>query len=392
MKLPLTPALPRLDPPPAQRPLLPSAPGTRLAGNVVRDGDAGLAVRAGRLTLPLPRGAGLAPGDQLTLQVTREQGRLALEIVEVRRPAPEAGTSVLRRHQPLQQPLGEALRGLPAALRPAGGSGAGPQPQAADAPAAARAPGPALSPAARGAAEALLAALPRPEQLADAEGLRQALRDSGVLLEPLLARVAPERAAELAGRDVKALLARFAERLRGQTADSDGGPPADEGLRRQLLELVRGSEAALSRLALLQLQPAQGGEAARLDLAFELLVNAQQELDTLDLRLRGPLEDDGGADDPGGEDDDWSVDMSLTFADGDRLEARLWLAGKGLGVRWWTESEALRTRIETLLPQLRQRLEAAGLEVATLEAWPGRPRQRADAVTQPVRGMLDERA
>lgn len=393
MKLPLSPSLPRLPLPAPERGPLPAAPGTRLQGEVVRGEDARLAVRVGRLTLPLPRGADMAAGERLTLQVTQERGRLALEIVGRERPAAAPETTALRRHQPRQQPLGEALRALPAALRApltrtAAADAVAPGAQSRQAAATP------LTPPVRQAAEALLAALPTPRTLGDAEGLRAALRDSGVLLEPLLARTAPERLPELAGRDVKALLARFADRVRGQLAGGDGGPPADEGLQRQLLELVRGSESALSRLAMLQLQPAQqGADAGRLDLAFELLVNAQEELDTLDLRLRGPREDeDGRGSGERHEDEGWSVDMTLAFADGDRLEAKLWLGADGVGVRWWTESEALRVRLEGLLPTLAERLEAAGLAVATLEAWPGRPRRPADDLTPAARGMLDERA
>lgn len=392
MKLPASAVLPRLPLPAGERPALPATPGTRLQGEVIRGEDARLAVRVGRLTLPLPRGADMAAGERLTLQVTEDRGRLALEIVARRREAPPAETSALRRHQPRQQPLGEALRALAAALRAAPArseagtaAAAGPQPLTG--------PG-ALAPPVRQAAEALLAALPSPRTLADAEGLRTALRDSGVLLEPLLARTPPQRVPELAGQDVKALLARFADRVRGQLAATGGADTTvDEGLQRQLLELARGSEAALSRLALLQLQPGQGGEANRLDLAFELLVNAQGELDTLNLRLRGPLDEErDGQGGEGPEEDDWSVDVTLAFADGDRLEARLWLGTEGLGVHWWSESEALRARLESMLPALQARLEAAGLAVATLEAWPGRPRQPADRITPPAGGVLNERA
>lgn len=331
--------------------------------------DGTLLLLIGRHRLPASNSLGLADGDRLTVQLSRGAEGLSATVLRREAPPEPPTAATLRQLLPAQGSVAEAVRGALAA-----------------------APGqvPTLPPAAREALAELLAAVPRPAELSRPESLRQALRDSGSLLEWILTR-APEAAASAGRRDFAALLRRMAERLRPDPGEPSGpgrsAPATGQEAARGGGELAGLLEAAAARLRLLQLQPAQGG--ADLDLAFQLPVQDGAGVDELYLRVRreAPGEIDAATE------ADRPVEVALAFDFGSqgRLEARLRYQAGGLSASWWSERPALRQAVEAGLPLLRERLEAAGLSVGRLEAR-GKPLPAMPGdIGQPEGGLLRER-
>ena len=333
-----------------------------------RDGTLLLVI--GRHRLPAPNTLGLADGERLTVRLERSPGGLTATVLQRQPPAEAPTAATLRQLLPVQG-------GVAAAVRVAQASS-----QAQATP---------LPPAAAEALADLLAAVPRPAELSRPEGLRQAMRDSGSLLEWVLAQ-APAAAAQAGRRDFAALLLRLAERLRPRPAEpsaepSPGRPPGPDGPRPGG-ELGGMLEAAAARLRLLQLQPAQGG--ADLDLAFQIPVQDDASVDELYLRIRRQASGDDGGEAPASR--PLEVAMAFDFGQRGRLEARLRYQAGGLSATWWSERQDLRRAVEQGLPLLRQRLEAAGLSVGRLEARtePLAPMQHD--VSRPPGGLLSEKA
>lgn len=227
----------------------------------------------------------------------------------------------------------------------------------------------------------LLALLPDPARLSTAEGLRQALRGSGLLLEPLLAAepdaVAPQR-------DLKAALLRLAETLRQQLAEGDTTDAETAPLRR----LLETAEGGLQRLQLLQLHAASSDSV--FDLIFEIPLRLQNQLENLQLRLR--RERDGGTEadgEPGAA--GLQVQLGFEFADAGRLQVALALRGEALSLYCWAERPALAASVAHHLPELRQRLEALGLTVRELGSRQGKGPEILPPATA-FGGLLREKA
>ena len=371
MKLSLPPLTLRLEPATA-------APGPRITpgtyGAVAKlQQDGSLLLLIGQTRLRAPAAAGLADGERLTVRLARRGDGLTAEIVGRERAAPAttAAADTLRQLLPRQGSVAGAVRAA-VATADAGGT----QP---------------LSAPARQALEELVAAVRRPAEVADAEGLRQALRDSGSLYEWVLARF-PEAAGQAGRRDLAALLMRLVERLQtdsrpdhqatrqpAQATAEEAPPPRSE--------LVSLAEAALARLRLLQLQPAQAGDSG-VDLAFQLALRDGESLDELYLRIRSEHRDEESG--PDATQGALQVALVFDFEEGGRLEARLRYQAGGISGEWWSDRDDLRRALEDGLPLLRERLESAGLTVGRLEARPGSPAPLPDDVLRPAGGLIHE--
>lgn len=334
----------------------------RIVSAMVREGpDGALMARLAQLSLPLPRGADLAAGEMVHFRVTSSRDGLVLNLLAERPSNPTAqaaaGQPLQLRDLPRQLSAAEALRGLPSLARAPTGEGS-----------AATLPG--LPAPAREALAGLLARLPTVTQATNPEGLRQALRDSGTLFEPLLLRLTPDQVGPLVQRDLKALLTGAATRIRnaGPTAPTAAGetpgqqaPSAQNPTPLLVQDPARALEGLVARINLLQAS-SQAGEG-RVDLAFEIPLRQDEDVDALELRLK----EDEGAADADESDSGWQVDLRLRFADDDAVEARVRLdAGERVTVTWRAQSEDTATRLRTALPELEQALERAGLTVAHL--------------------------
>ena len=178
---------------------------------LLRLSESGLQLRA---RTPLA----LEAGRSLTLQVVESGDTPKLKIVPPQPAAAERTEDqviqqALREFLPKRQPATELATTLDRLLQSAPGS------------AAAKLPEPV-----RAAAAGLAQALPQPSRLADAEGLQQAVRDSGLFLEARLATALPAQARELATADVKGRLLVLVDALRKQLQETEtaaDGVPAE---------------------------------------------------------------------------------------------------------------------------------------------------------------------
>ncbi|WP_435105013.1 flagellar hook-length control protein FliK [Arhodomonas sp. AD133] len=361
------PTPPRLSIPPDARPTLRVLPvGHTLDATVARDANGQLALLAGRMRLPLPTGTGLQAGDTATLRVTGSGGQRGLEVL-ARRPAEtDSVTRLQRLHLPRQRPVTESLN----AVRTVAETGRLPPPVAR-------------------AVDTTLAALPQPAQLTSADGLRQALRDSGTLFESLIT-AAPESAKEIAGRDLRAKLMQLAARLRTSRSDGTDASPARGGNVPGSDALATARDAvdgALSRQLLNQLHARTPD--GHVQLAFELPLRHGEGLDDLRLEIR---EESGSG--HGGEQTtsaSWSVTVHLTFAGLGEVEARLYYTAEGLAVTWSASTDRLRERVAAELPELAHALEQADIPVHGLRVSQVPPTARTDD-NHPPTGLIDDQA
>lgn len=322
-----------------------------------------LSVAAGRL--------GLHAGEQLTVRLVDTTSGPALEILTRRAPVSSAAMALLRQAIPRQENLDTLL----ATLRT--------QPQQNWTE---------LTAEQRQSIDALLARLTPSTQLQQAHGVRVALRDSGILLEWLLAR-SPQAVGQIAQADFKAALLRLITRLRdnpaaGTAVATDNGSDGQPGL---LNNLLRQAEGALARMHLLQLQPTEN--PARVDLAFQIPLAHGKDTDDLYLRVRQEAERETTVrGESGTAQTGWEVQLRFRFAGTEALAARMHIVGRRATVSWWTKHPHLATAVETARPVLTEQLQALDLEVASIRCHrTSAPRDPTDT-TRLRGGLLHETA
>lgn len=332
--------------------------GAELQATVRPSGDGQLLLELQDGQLLAPRSSvPLRPGDQLQLRVTQLQPATVLQILSTRQPdSPlQAGLRVLLSSAGSRTELGTGFTQLLAIL-------------ASDPPPSALRP----------LLAAIAAQVRQPSQLADPAALAAALRDSGLFLERHLSG----EAAPPPEQDLKAQLLRLAAQLQAMAQPRTEASVADSSLPR-LAELAEG---LLARLETLQLQAAS---SQHLDLLFELPVQGQAGLETLQLRIQEERSQASG----GGETESGGgllVRLRFGFAD-DALGAVLRLAGDTVSVHWWAEQETTATRLQAALPLLAGRLEALGLQVEALHCLAGEPPDIAELAVLRTQGLVDEK-
>ncbi|WFC63141.1 flagellar hook-length control protein FliK [Pseudomonas sp. REST10] len=267
----------------------------------------------------------------------------------------------------------------------------------------------------RGSIDKLLGALPDSSQLSTAKGLAQALESSGVLLE---AKLLQGQTAALP-QDLKANLLRLIAQLMPQLP---GGASALAGLQnalnqnlptlaRQLLgvnatggsarqqaltfplpsrllqnmdgeadleTLLKLAAAAVSRLQTHQLSSlAQTQVDANGNLVttwqLELPMRHQQEVIPLQVKLQ--REDSGKAEKAEQKDTLWKVELAFELDHLGPLQVRAQLLRGSLSSQLWAERADTTQLINAELGHLRERLQAAGLEVGELACSLGMPPQ-----------------
>lgn len=322
----------------------------------------------GRLTVGVRAQLPLPAGSTLTVQVTRLLPTLSLRLLDPLKP-PAPGT----------RPEAEAARGL---LPRQGGWG-----QAVETVASALRRR-LLPEEAAGRARALLRSLPTRASISTPEGLRAALRDSGLFLEArLLAQ--PQAAPE---GDLKAALLRLRALLPAHGGQAPAGGPAaptpprpgaaptaqaraaalplPAELSEALGSLRRLVEGALARIGLHQLGSREaegdGGRAWMLELP---VLNEDGHYDVLQLRIRADREGRGRGQAAGR----WSVELALDLPGLGPLHARIGLQGRRVAASLWLERPESAAAVEAALPELERALRARALEVGALRCRQGRP-------------------
>ena len=400
--------------------------GQILAATVVTAPHAGRAeLRIGNLAVMAQTGSlALSAGQALRLEVASLKEQPVLKLLGLLRhdPVREALRAVL----PRQQPLAPLLAALSRLTR-----GTGAPPLGSDVARVAR---------------DLLAQLPTAAAIRQPEGLRQALRDSGLLLESKLAQpglsgrpVAPP--GELT-RDFKANLLRLVQVVREHVANSapaqrtavstpTAAPPPGAAPRPSLAPLLPSSLPADASAPLMRGQPPQAPSTAALQLArvatqplapgelqrhvegalarvqlnqlsslpqerlapewlIELPVRRGEETDVWGLRIARDGRDGGQREGPTSEEGDaWTVMLAFDLPGLGPMQSRISLRGDRVSAQFFSPIQGVLPRINEQLPRLQARLQQAGLRVAELTCHRGRiPAATAPAQTR----ILDERA
>ncbi len=373
--------------------LLPPAPGEPLLLRI-----------DGRL-LPLPAPSLPAPvGQTLRLQVIDPGQPAALRVLEAS--APAVAQQAMRDALPRQLPLSSLLSTLQAV--------AGDRPSRGD-----KLPANILQ-----QIRQILDRLPRRNDATRAEGLQQALANSGLFLEARLAEALRAgqpfaQTAQQLGGDLKGGLLGLLSLLLGLCPPSGDReqpgqgahrplakvpPPLPNGqpfaqprpaastastpnlsLPQQLQELLRQVDGGLARIQLSQLA-SNSEDDGRRSWLLDLPLRHGDRLDLLQMRI--DEERDGKGRRAGSQ---WSVTLAVELEGLGEIHIRVTLNGGVVSATFWAGNAHTAELFEQHLGELQQRLQAAGLRVGSLGARHGFPRAADDKPGLPY-VLLDEEA
>ncbi len=215
--------------------------------------------------------------------------------------------------------------------------------------------------------DALLATLPTPQKLSQADGLRNALTTAGNHLEASLQQGRSPAAADLKLQLVQTLA---------------GLSPADAQTTRASLE---GMTARISLNQLHSTQPAAAGT----HLFVELPVRTAQGFQ--DVRIEIESEHDGRQENPDTP-PNWSVNLHLNLPGLGPLEARVASVGGSVSARFWAEQATTAQRIEGALPTLAAAWRDKGLQPGALHAFHGSAPASEHRLPDASSGLVDTRA
>ena len=372
-------------------------------------------LRIGNQTLQLQSPVALQQGQSLDLQVQRLQDLLVLRLLTAPRLA-DVVSSGIRQALPQQGGLPPLLANLQSLAR-----GEAPMPTPREL---------------NQLAGRFLQQLPELRSLISEEGVRQAVRESGLFLEAKLAQAARaggEGAAAAVQQDLKGGLLKLLAGLRsletatqgaareGAAARPQGAPPppadpaaqanrppppplpnapvraqppaqpnlaAMDDLQQLRGELVRQTQSALSRVQLSQLSSVRTDPEANPQWMVEMPIRNGDAIDMVQIRIesRGAKRARKGG-------KSWTVNLALDLGRLGPMEARVTLGeDESISTLFWSEREEATRAIETNLPLLHRNLNDCGLKVGRLGARTGEA-PAADEPAVPVSlNLLDLKA
>jgi hypothetical protein len=233
--------------------------------------------------------------------------------------------------------------------------------------------------------------LPRLAQLSSADGLQQAIANSGLFLEQHLLK--PPGSVRLEG-DVKNLLLRLAQLIRQQlaaqttqTSPGQGKPAAIS--QEQLLSLLKQSESSLARIQVNQLNSLASQarpDERHLNIELPLYLQADKEAEVIRLQIRREAPR-AGTDGPL-----WSVRLHLEPAGHGEIDALVSLSGGKIATTFWCSEQATYQMFNRHLDALLERYREQGLEPGQCRAMYGQaptPERPNDA---PSNSLIDLQA
>lgn len=264
--------------------------------------------------------------------------------------------------------------------------------------------------------------LPRVDTLSTADGLKQAVAQSGLFLEARLAQTAQSPSAGPAATpnlplDFKgSLLGLLASLLTLTKAMPGGGTPpaptpANTGpvptqgpavpppppsqttlnpqmtLQQTLFELLRHVEGGLARLQLSQLVTQAHHDDDRRSWILELPLRLDERIDLIQLHIEKDLKRQHKK--PTAL---WTITLSFDLPALGPVQARVTLANKTIHTSFWAQRPQTTRVIHDHLPTLHQRLREAGLTVGSLHAHEGQAPQAASLDSNLPQVLLDVQA
>lgn len=326
--------------------------GQRLNAVVLgHGGPQTVSLRIGAFTVEATTATPLAPRTPLQLEVVRGGAQPVLRIVPATSnptvvPDPDPLSAALRGVLPQQVPLQQAFAALQVVFN--AGTAAG-------------LPAPALQ-----LLKQLLDHLPGAGTGFQAGALKQALNDSGILLENKLSR---GDGAQLDG-DLKANLLRLLATL--QKDDQNNG------------DLRRSVSAALARIELHQLS-ALAEPSPATAVSAELPLRRADGVDVFQLQIDRESQPRDGQSGPV-----WTVWLNFELPSLGPVHAKLTFASEQVSSLLWAEQAAAGELITRHLSWLEQALTAAGLTVGQLHCFTGSPPR--DPFPKPPSQLVDVRA
>ncbi|MDX1251037.1 MAG: flagellar hook-length control protein FliK [Gammaproteobacteria bacterium] len=319
----------------------------------------------------------LTPGQQLNVQVTVSGSQTVLKIVDDTPQSVAPLTQALRENLPRQNAFPPLLANLAWLASPAGKN--------------------ALSQNIAQLAAQVFNSLPRPDDIATADGLKNALYNSGTFLESKLAAPATAQDKTLLSVDFKAGLLRLVDKLQteagGQSQHVGSGaqtsasappplrgaplqaqaamPPSlaeETSTGRMSAELTHQAEGALARLQLNQLAalPTTGQTTPLWTL--ELPVRRDEHTEILHLRIE---RDQSSHTSSATSKDTWTVTLAMDTGNLGPLHARITLADQQVSAALWAEKDSTATLLDQHINELRQDLDHAGLKTGAIRCQQG---------------------
>jgi hypothetical protein len=264
----------------------------------------------------------------------------------------------------------------------------------------------------RAALEQAMHQMPTPEQVSRAQGLRQAVTESGLFHEASLALLAANAAgaSSAPAANLKSALLSLAARLRAHTGGPQalprirpleipppqpGTPPTaqqrvEASLARlgcdELMETLRArTESALARLVLHQWSATESADNGRHRWLMELPLRNGDGVDLVHLLMEKEPKRPASHEEPA-----WRAELALDLPGLGPLHIHVSVSGDRVQTRFWAESEASVDRIRTELPRLHEALSDRKLTVRNLGCTPGSPPMHHDA--RSAGPLLDDRA
>ncbi len=270
----------------------------------------------------------------------------------------------------------------------------------------------------------ILDRLPRRDGVAQAEGLQQALANSGLLFEARLAEALRTnqpftQTAQQLGGDLKGGLLGLLSLLLGLRIPAGAGDRPSQGAQRhpadvppplpnsqpfaqprqptgaaalrnlslpqQLRELLRQVDGGLARIQLSQLA-SLGEDDNRRGWLLDLPLRHGDQFDLLQIRID---EERGGKGRKAAS--RWSVSLAVELEGLGEIHMRVSLGGGAVSATFWAADARSAELFEQHLGELQQRLQAAGLRVGKLSARHGSPQAAGDGPSLPY-VLLDEEA
>ena len=247
---------------------------------------------------------------------------------------------------------------------------------------------------------ALADAIPGRDTLSRAEGLRQAIQQSGLFLEGLLARSRVRSRADMS-RDIKACLIRTQHGLGRYLADNGSVPdsraalshlhdstspprnralPApqhrvplglsagDSGIDGIIPELLNNAKAAVARLVLLQVVTAENFNNGELMWQLEVPVKHGDGIEVVSMTV----EKERG-DQPSDESSRWVINLALDLPRLGPVTIRMSWFKQGISTCIFSDSASTRSTIEHELDTLRSKLAQHGVDSLNLCCQQGTP-------------------
>lgn len=249
-------------------------------------------------------------------------------------------------------------------------------------------------------AKELLDKLPSRDKISSAEGLKQAIKDSGLFLESKLGQAAQKGNAPESSNDIKSLLLRLLNGVRKESSQTaapttarplltstpllptpavPGGRPQPQGKAEATLatlnntlallqELGKQTEGSVARTQLHQLASLPTAEQNPLTWSFELPIRNQDKLDLFQFIIEEHQDDENDE-----QQRRWNVTIAFELAPLGPMYARLQLQNGKISTIFWADALDTSTLINQNLTELAQRYQQAGLESSELRCYQGKP-------------------